>query len=321
MRTEQEIRDCALTVTANRSIGGVLASELIALMVATGMIVNKRGWIYWTVQGAPGKPIAHGWAQMIASLTRHSWNGRDLVAEMSKRSVTPADLAAAEREAYVMAEAPAGSAHGRPDLRGMHMGPGHVAPATIERARTEALAEDAERAAGVVVGFDRIGRHGTTSLRIDSADPAEIERQVRAHIRTNRLIASREYDVHVDVPGGVILLDGGRFGRGSISRPAAPRGPRLTPRERTPRADRLAVAFRAFNAQADSGGPGTSAGVISAVESASTLTDDEVTALAESLIERVGRLGLSTPVRIATAALAVCLRGALADVGIAVAEQ
>jgi hypothetical protein len=262
------------------------------LAIAVG-IHSRNGWIYLP---AGTRPAAHGWQAFakIMSGERVGWTGRDLLVEMSKASVSPADLAAAEREAHVMLDAPAGSAHGRPDTRGMHLGPGHVAPATIEAARDEALAEGdgraqqlawresilravegpdsaqarryakrrlldklheqafaedvermlplrpsvseirAARAAeqvaahvpegSVVVGFDRVGRHGTTSLRIDSTDPDEIARQIRKHIRTNRLIASREFDVHVDIEGARVLLDGGRFGRGTIaglpSRPA-----------------------------------------------------------------------------------------------------
>lgn len=346
MRTEQQIRDAALTVTANRSFGGTLAAELIALMVATGMINNKRGWIYWTMSGAPGKPIAHGWGQMIASLTRHSWNGRDLVAEMSKRSVTEQDVRAAEREAYVMAEAPAGSAHGRPDTRGMNMGPGHVAPATIERAfgevvseqaerergidqrrdfyrevsarirgshsaqaeryarrqliaelHEQAIAEDAERAERdktIAVTFERLGRSRDLVTRIDRVyldDVDEFARQMHAFARTR--VASRHFEVEIDVERGVVLVEGGRFGRGTFPVPAAPTPAEPEPRDPylaqfpTPRADRLAAGFEQFNRRADSGGPGTARGVIAACESVSTVTPEQLTvAIAEAGIPR-----------------------------------
>jgi len=260
-----------------------------SLAIGAGVVGRPGGWIY-----LPGgtKPVAHGWQAFAKALSgpRVGWTGKDVLVEMSKRSATPADVDAAHAAALGLNGGVVAQREQAGDDRGMHLGPGHVAPATIARAYDEALAEGAARTAGVVVAFDRIGRHGTTSLRIDSADPAEIGRQVRAHIRTNRLIASREYDVDVDVPGGVILLDGGRFGRGSISRPAA--APTLPEVEQQgdyyarfpqPRADRLAAAFEAFVELADPGGPGTSKGLIAAAERATTVTERHlVSAIAQA---------------------------------------
>jgi hypothetical protein len=269
MRTEQQLRDMALTVSANGSFYGTLAGELLALMIATGMIEMRRGWYY--LDGS-ARPVAHGRRQMIGALNGGGWRTKDLLVEMSKRSVTEQDIrvsvdGARELDARVDAqqqvawrervrdaivgypsaqalrhakrrlideahsEAITENAHralaAHPDTRGMHLGPGHVAPATIEAARAEAADEAARRDGQLVITFDRIGRHGTTSLRFDgnlADDPDEIERLIRGHIRTTRLIASREYDVLVDIEGARVLLDGGRFGRGTIaglpSRPA-----------------------------------------------------------------------------------------------------
>jgi hypothetical protein len=224
------VEEIAALATAAASGGRKVVFQSLAREV--GVVGRPGGWIY-----LPGgtKPVAHGWqafAQLLSG-PRVGFTGRDLLVEMSKASVSPADLAAAEREAHAMNVPPASAVKGRDQRRDFYrevsrriVGP-HSAQAEryakrqlIAELHDEALAEDARRAGQIVVGFDRIGRHGTTSLRFDVSladNLDEIVRLIRKHIRTNHLIASREYDVHVDVEAGVVLLDGGRFGRGSIS--------------------------------------------------------------------------------------------------------
>lgn len=195
------------------------------------------------------------------------------------------------------------------DDRGMHLGPGHVAPATIAKAYDEALVEDVERdaAAGrpVRVVFERVGRTRGVSLLVDRellGDPSGFAYAVHKGVRGR--IASKSFEVDVDVERGVVLLEGGRFGRGSFPVPPAdPLGEQVpvtvtafeivdgakvpigAPRERAisrgalelmhgtdPRADRLEHAFAEFTKLADSGGPGTARGLVAAVESATTIS-------------------------------------------------
>lgn len=215
---------------------------------------------------------------------------------------------------------------GEADDRGLRMGPGHVAPATVEAARDEALKVDGK----FVITFDRVGarRYGEAlTLTLDRellGDADEIARAVHSHAR--RYVTSRHFEVEADVEAGRVLIEGGRFGRGTFT---PDRAPAVVPSEATPgqqlreyppfadvplpRADRLALAFTAFNEQADSGGPGTSRGLIAAVELASTVTVDDLTRMQHAAGVAFARQGRGVP-----SILRHVLREALAAVGIAV---
>lgn len=96
MHTEQQIRDWAHLVHVNRSKDGGLYTVLTMLVVATGKVSNRYGWI--RVDGATG-PVAHGWIQMFGWLAGDTEAARVLRVEMTKRSASPADVAAAHSEA------------------------------------------------------------------------------------------------------------------------------------------------------------------------------------------------------------------------------
>lgn len=79
------------------------------------------------------------------------------------------------------------------------------------------------------VTMTRIGRrHGVTfELAVPGAtplaetDPEELAFQVHRHIRRNKLMASSEFSVHVELDGienktASVSIDGGRFGEGTL---------------------------------------------------------------------------------------------------------
>lgn len=76
--------------------------------------------------------------------------------------------------------------------------------------------------ADLIVKFERIGRTGTTpeaaltvhvpaNLATDADRVAEV---LYRHCR--RHLASRWFDITVDLDGGEVLIEGGRFGKGKI---------------------------------------------------------------------------------------------------------
>lgn len=373
MLTVEEIR----TVAASAADGNRRSIALFReLCLAVGISGRSGGWIYLSTGK---KPLAHGWqaaAKYFATAARLGWTGKDLLVEMSKRSATGDDIAAAEVEAHDDAAAYAQNAahiEQARDARGMHMGPGHVAPATIATAYDEALAEDAHREAlaiarsipvdgrpaevalmleaaellndehenlaalraararydeltaapaDIVVTFDRIGARWTGPaliLRLGpglAADAEALGAAIRKHVR--RHLASREFELWIDYDLGDVLIDGGRFGRGKIeglpqvpcdcdgTHAPTPGGHSVACRKRetlyfvdrptldeqhdealamnrnplkrepAPRAERLDAAFKRFVDLADTGGPGTSRGLIAAVEGATTVTESQL---------------------------------------------
>lgn len=320
MLTVTEIREVAAKAAAGDRRSITLFRELATVVGIEG---RPGGWIYLP-DGR--RPIGHGW-RAAAELFRdpRGWTGKDLVVEMSKRSATADDIAAAEVEAHDDAAAYAQNAayvERSYDGRGMHLGIEHVAPATIAAAHDEALAEDARRRRGVgspkiVIVFDRVGarRYGD-ALRLEvpralCATPDELARAVYQHAR--RYVVSRAFDVTVDAALGLVLIEDGRFGRGTFSvcdcdgshspveggHSVACRARELLDlfgeptldeqhvealamnanplkREPAPRAERLDAAFKAFVDLADSGGPGTSRGLIAAVEGATTVAEEQL---------------------------------------------
>lgn len=69
------------------------------------------------------------------------------------------------------------------------------------------------------VTFDRIGRRSDVDLGEFRETVAEdIARQVSRRIRAQHLLASRWFEVTVDLEEGTVFLDGGRFGRGKVFR-------------------------------------------------------------------------------------------------------
>jgi hypothetical protein len=74
----------------------------------------------------------------------------------------------------------------------------------------------------LIVKFERIGRTGTTpkaALTVHvpanlAGDPDKVAYMLFTHCR--RHLASREFNVTVDLEAREVLIDGGRFGRGQI---------------------------------------------------------------------------------------------------------
>lgn len=81
---------------------------------------------------------------------------------------------------------------------------------------------NAELAQDLIVKFERIGRTGTTpeaalTVHVPAhfADDAErVAEVLYAHCR--RHLASRFFDVSVDMESGQVFIEGGRFGKGRI---------------------------------------------------------------------------------------------------------
>lgn len=255
MLTVDQIRELA----TRAADGNTNAMRVFRDLAATVGITANAGWV--TLPGGR-RPFAHGWRRAAAAFAASTgWTGKDLLVEMSKRSASPDDVAAAHDEAVADAAAYAQNAEhlerSRRDDRGMHMGPGHVAPATIATAYDEAVAEDERRLAPPTA----------------PATLPEVEQQG---------------DYYANVP--------------------------------QPRADRLAAAFERFTLLADSGGPGTSKGLIAAAERATTVTEQQVESAARAMIERLNSIGLSTPVRVNPHALADIFAVQLEALGFAVVK-
>lgn len=73
-----------------------------------------------------------------------------------------------------------------------------------------------------VVDFERIGRTGSTpaaALHVEvtgaNADDAQIIAEtLYGHV--GKHLRSREYSISVDLPGGMVYIEGGRFGKGTV---------------------------------------------------------------------------------------------------------
>jgi len=191
---------------------------------AVGIEARPGGWVY-----LPGgrRPVAHGWqafARLLAG--RRDWPGhagRDLLVEMSKRSASPADVAAAEVEAHDDAAAYAqNAAHvvGRPSdgarqvtawrgrIRDAVVGyPSATALRSAKRrlvatAYDEALAEGAHREALAIAGSIPIdGRPAEVTLMLEAAELLNDEHENLAALRAARA----RYDELTAAPADIVV--------------------------------------------------------------------------------------------------------------------
>ena len=147
MLTVTEIREVAAKAAAGDRRSITLFRELAT---AVGIEGRPGGWIYLP-DGR--RPIGHGW-RAAAELFRdpRGWTGKDLVVEMSKRSASPADVAA-----------------------------------TIATAYDEALAEDAHREALAIAGSIPIdGRPAEVTRMLEAAELLNDEHENLAALRAAR---------------------------------------------------------------------------------------------------------------------------------------
>lgn len=262
-----------LTVEEIVSLAAVAASGgrkvvFQSLAREVGVVGRPGGWIY-----LPGgtKPVAHGWqafAQLLSG-PRVGFTGRDLLVEMSKASVSPADLAAAERGAHAMNVTPASAVRGHDQRRDFYrevsrriVGP-HSAQAEryakrrlIAELHDEALDEDARRA------DDELPDCECHTMRAPHGGHMIACRRGEAIRRRGVVTVDDEFaEAHMDAL-------------------------------REARAEPALV----------------------------TLTAIDIEAVADRLLDELGKLGLSTPVRVGTIPLARCLGRALATVHIAVEQ-
>lgn len=225
MLTVEEIREVAAKAAAGNRRSIALFRELC---LAVGIEGRPGGWIYLPNSR---KPIGHGW-QAAAEIFRDSrgWTGKDLVGEMSKRSATDDDIAAAEAAAHDDAAAYAqNAAHivGRPSagaqqvtawrgrIRDAVVGyPSATALRSAKRrliatAYDEALAENAHREALAIAGSIPIdGRPAEVTLMLEAAELLNDEHENLVALRAARA----RYDELTAAPADIVVTFG-RVGR------------------------------------------------------------------------------------------------------------